>query len=88
MNHNQIYNPYIEEPAKPSAEDSVFRRAAVIVACLLLAMFVAHYSGCVAASDKEAQDVATAGFPSKPSHEQQVAYREDEREQLRLRGIQ
>lgn len=36
---------------------------------------------------KEAQDVATAGFPSKPSHEQQVAYREDEREQLSLRQL-
>lgn len=85
MNHNQIYNPYIEEPSKPSTEDCLFRRAAVIVACLVLAMFVSHFSGCVAEADKEAQDVATAAFPSKPTHEQQVAYREDEREQLLLK---
>ncbi len=86
MNHNQIYNPYHEQPAEPSAEDRIFRRAVATVGVLLLAMFVAHFSGCVAA-DKEAQASATAFYPSKPSHEQQVAYREEAREQLRLRQL-
>lgn len=86
MNHNQIYNPYHKQPAQPSTEDRIFRRAAATVGVLLLAMFVAHFSGCVAA-ENEAQASATAFYPSKPSHAQQVAYREDEREQLRLRQL-
>ena len=86
MNHNQIYNPYDEQPAKPSTEDRIFHRAAATVGVLMLAMFVAHFSGCVAA-DNEAQASATAFYPAKPSHEQQVAYREEEREQLLLRQL-
>lgn len=39
-------------------------------------------------SDAEAlRDSRTAFYPAKPSHAQQVAYREDAREQLRLQTI-
>ena len=46
-------------------------------------------SSCVLASDPADDERATARafHPSKPSHAQQVAYREDAREQLRLQTI-
>ena len=46
-------------------------------------------TACALASDPADDERATARafHPSKPSHTQQVAYREDAREQLRLQTI-
>ena len=46
-------------------------------------------TACTLASDPADDERATAGAfrPSKPSHTQQVAYREGAREQLRLQTI-
>ena len=46
-------------------------------------------TSCVLVSDPADDERATARafYPAKPSHTQQVAYREDAREQLRLQTI-
>ena len=57
-----------------------------LIAAIVASTLVAS---CVLVSDPAADErAATHAFhPSKPSHAQQVAYREDAREQLRLQSI-
>lgn len=86
MNHNQIYNPYIEEsPTDPT--DVLFHRALAVIVVFMAALLVSHFSGCASAAQDEEAAVETAFFPSAPSHAQQVAYQEEAREDLRLRTM-
>jgi hypothetical protein len=87
MTEQQIYNPYSKEPARPNSVDRFIFRGTLIAALLMVVYAAAHLSGCVAATKDEAQATASAFYPSKPSIDQQVAYREDQREQLRLNQL-
>lgn len=84
MNH-----PYILTDAEFQAFIRKDRRKQLfcgIVLAFWIAAMICLQSGCDDKQLNEEQDVATAFFPSKPTYAAQVAYREDEREQLRLRG--
>ena len=61
------------------------RRNVTTLAAIVIALLIAAYSLVSDPVDDE-RATARAFHPSKPSHAQQVAYREDAREQLRLRG--
>lgn len=87
MTEQQIYNPYHEEATPSTAVDRFILRSTLIAALLMVVYAAAHLSGCVVAAKDEAQATASAFYPSKPSHEQQVAYHEDQREQLRLNQL-
>ena len=87
MTEQQIYNPYHEESARPTSVDRFILRGTLIVALVMAVFAAAHLSSCVAAAKDEAQATASAFYPSKPSIDQQVAYREDQREQLRLNQL-
>lgn len=56
------------------------------IAALLIVLLIAAYSLVSDPADDERATVR-AFHPSKPSYAQQVAYREDAREQLRLQTI-
>ena len=61
------------------------RRISGWLLALIIAAIVLAATSCDDQAMNEAQASATAFFPAKPSHDQQVAYREGEREQLRLK---
>ena len=71
------------------ANQAAYRRSLLkqwLLAAITAATLV---SSCVLASDPADDERATARafYPAKPSHTQQVAYREDAREQLRLQTL-
>lgn len=83
MNHPAILND--AEWQAFISKDRRQRRINGWVLALMLAAIVLAATSCDDQAMNEAQASATAFFPTKPSHDQQVAYREGEREQLRLK---
>lgn len=59
----------------------------VLIALLIAVVVLAATSCDTAAVDDEISANTTAFHPSKPSHAQQVAYREEAREQLHARKV-
>ena len=83
MNHPAILND--AEWQAFVRKDRRQRRISGWALALIIAAIVLTATSCDDQAMNEAQASATAFFPAKPSHDQQVAYREGEREQLRLK---
>ena len=81
LTHQQIYNPY--QTLKPKSP--IKKWLLTIGLTLWVATAILAQTG---SDDNEPEaETKTAFFPAKPAHAVQVAYREDAREQLRLRDI-
>ena len=85
MNHPAILND--AEWQAFIRKDRRQRRISGWLLAFVLVIMVLAATSCDDKALNEAQASATAFFPNKPTHDQQVAYREGEREQLRLKVV-
>lgn len=81
--HDEINNGYANEHDKQNTLKA--RAIGAVIAILFAIILLASTASDDAMADEIA--TATAMYPSAPSTAQQAAYREDGREQLRLREL-